>query len=289
MINLDSFKAYDIRGRIPDETQRDRSPIEIGRAYASFVKPQARGGRPRHPPLQPAARRRAEPRPDATAASTSSTSACAAPRASYFATFAEQLRRRHHGHRQPQSARLQRHEVRARAESRPISADTGLQDMRRADRERAAARPRPRRPAACSPLDIHAKYLEHLLSYVDVAKLQAAEGGGERRQRRRRAHRRPARAAPAVRVHQGQPRAGRHFPERRAQSRCCEENRAATTDAVRRTRRRHRPGLGRRLRPLLLLRRAAAQFIEGYYLVGLLAEAFLQAASRARASCTTRA
>src|SRR5947208_16210469 len=38
MINLDSFKAYDIRGRIPDEINDDLA-YDIGRAYAAFVKP----------------------------------------------------------------------------------------------------------------------------------------------------------------------------------------------------------------------------------------------------------
>ena len=39
MRNLDSFKAYDIRGRIPDEINESLA-YDIGRAYAAFVKPQ---------------------------------------------------------------------------------------------------------------------------------------------------------------------------------------------------------------------------------------------------------
>ena len=38
-INLDSFKAYDVRGRIPDEIN-EALAYDIGRAYAAFVKPQ---------------------------------------------------------------------------------------------------------------------------------------------------------------------------------------------------------------------------------------------------------
>ena len=38
MINLSAFKAYDIRGRIPDEINADLI-YQIGRAYAAFVKP----------------------------------------------------------------------------------------------------------------------------------------------------------------------------------------------------------------------------------------------------------
>ena len=38
MANLSSFKAYDIRGRIPDEIN-DALAYDIGRAFAAFVKP----------------------------------------------------------------------------------------------------------------------------------------------------------------------------------------------------------------------------------------------------------
>ena len=38
MINLSAFKAYDVRGRIPDEINADLV-YQIGRAYAAFVKP----------------------------------------------------------------------------------------------------------------------------------------------------------------------------------------------------------------------------------------------------------
>jgi len=38
MTNLDSFKAYDIRGRIPDEINESLA-YDVGRAYAAFVKP----------------------------------------------------------------------------------------------------------------------------------------------------------------------------------------------------------------------------------------------------------
>ena len=37
-LNLSAFKAYDIRGRIPDEINADLI-YQIGRAYAAFVKP----------------------------------------------------------------------------------------------------------------------------------------------------------------------------------------------------------------------------------------------------------
>ena len=36
-MNLNSFKAYDVRGRIPDELN-EQLAYDIGRAYATFVK-----------------------------------------------------------------------------------------------------------------------------------------------------------------------------------------------------------------------------------------------------------
>src|SRR2546421_8616749 len=58
-----------------------------------------------------------------------------------------------------------------RQEARPISADTGLQDMRRLI-ETGNLPPKAARPGTERPLDIRGKYLEHLLSYVDRAKLR---------------------------------------------------------------------------------------------------------------------
>ena len=38
MTNLNSFKAYDVRGRIPDEINESLA-YDIGRAYCGLVKP----------------------------------------------------------------------------------------------------------------------------------------------------------------------------------------------------------------------------------------------------------
>ncbi len=56
MSNLDCFKAYDIRGRIPDEINESLA-YDIGRAYAGLRAAAPRGGRLRHPPLEPGAGR----------------------------------------------------------------------------------------------------------------------------------------------------------------------------------------------------------------------------------------
>ncbi|MBT4161873.1 MAG: phosphomannomutase, partial [Gammaproteobacteria bacterium] len=39
-LNTSSFKAYDIRGRVPDELNEEIA-FAIGRAYASFLKPKS--------------------------------------------------------------------------------------------------------------------------------------------------------------------------------------------------------------------------------------------------------
>ena len=38
MSQLDSFKAYDIRGRIPDQVNETLA-YDVGRAFAAFIKP----------------------------------------------------------------------------------------------------------------------------------------------------------------------------------------------------------------------------------------------------------
>jgi phosphomannomutase len=58
-----------------------------------------------------------------------------------------------------------------REEARPISGDTGLMDMRRMI-ETGDLPARAARTGTERPLDIRAKYLEHLLSYVDRSKLK---------------------------------------------------------------------------------------------------------------------
>jgi phosphomannomutase len=53
-VKLSCFKAYDIRGRIPDELNEDLA-YRIGQAYTRLRQAEARGGRSRHPPLERAA------------------------------------------------------------------------------------------------------------------------------------------------------------------------------------------------------------------------------------------
>lgn len=168
MTNLDSFKAYDIRGRIPDEINESLA-YDIGRAYAAFVKPKrvALGYdiRLSSPQLARAASRGLTD----SGVDVLDIGLCGSE-GSYFATFAEHL----DGgvmvtasHNPPDYNGLKF----VREEARPISADTGLNDMR-ALIESGRLPPKAAKPGTERPLDIRRSYLDHLLSYVEPGKLR---------------------------------------------------------------------------------------------------------------------
>src|ERR1700745_2658113 len=128
MTNLDSFKAYDIRGRIPDEINDDLA-YDIGRAYAALVKPKkvAVGSdiRLSSPQLAKALKRGLmDVGVDVLDIGLWGTEG------SYFATAAEGLCSGimiTASHNTPDYNGIKF----VREQARPISADTGLQDMRR--------------------------------------------------------------------------------------------------------------------------------------------------------------
>src|SRR2546423_15320563 len=168
MTNLDSFKAYDIRGRIPDEINDDLA-YDIGRAYAAFVKPKkvAVGYdiRLSSPQLAKALKRGLmDVGVDVLDIGLWGTEG------SYFATAAEKLDggimvTASHNPLDYNGMKF------VRQEARPISADTGLQDMRRLI-ETGKLPPKAAPPGTQRLLDVRGKYLEHLPSYVDRAKLR---------------------------------------------------------------------------------------------------------------------
>src|SRR4051794_29482168 len=162
MRNLSCFKAYDVRGRIPSELN-EQLAYELGRSYAGFVQPrQVAVGR------------------DIRA---TSATLCAAlvrglndsgvnvidiglcgTEGIYFATFAGAL----DGgimvtasHNPPDYNGMKF----VREQSRPISADTGLVQMRELI-EQAQLPARASQPGTTRARDISAKYIEHLLGYV---------------------------------------------------------------------------------------------------------------------------
>src|SRR5712664_1174034 len=161
MTNLSSFKAYDVRGRIPDEINETLA-YDIGRAYCALVQPQrvAVGYdiRLSSPQLAKALKRGLLD------------SGCDVldiglwgTEGSYFATFAEQL----DGgimvtasHNPPDYNGMKF----VREQSRPISGDNGLADIRRfAERGEF---PMPERRGERIPADTTEAYVSHLLSYV---------------------------------------------------------------------------------------------------------------------------
>jgi phosphomannomutase len=167
-MNLNSFKAYDVRGRIPDEIN-EALAYDIGRAYAAFVNPQrvAVGYdiRLSSPQLAKALKRGLLD------------SGCDVldiglwgTEGAYFAAFAEKL----DGgimvtasHNPPDYNGMKF----VREEARPISGDTGLLQMKALIESRSF----PSKAAVAGveePLDLRQKYLDHLLSYIDRSKLK---------------------------------------------------------------------------------------------------------------------
>jgi phosphomannomutase len=274
--NLDSFKAYDIRGRIPDEIN-DTLAYDIGRAYAAFVRPRqvAVGYDIRLSSPQLA---RALKRGLMDCGSDVLDIGLWGTEGAYYATFAEQL----DGgimvtasHNPPDYNGMKF----VREQARPISADTGLQEMRALiEQERLPAK------AAVSgrerPLDILPGYLEHLMGYVQGVRLRklkvvvnAGNGGAgliiDALQDK----------LPFEFIKLNNEPDG-HFPHG-VPNPMLEENRASTAARVRSS----AADLGLAWdgdydRCFFFDERG--QFIDGYYLVGLLAETFLKREPGAR-------
>jgi phosphomannomutase len=168
MATLTCFKAYDVRGRIPTELNEDLA-YRIGQAYAAFVKPHnvavGRDIRATSMALSTAlVRGLNDSGVDVTDIGLCGTEGV------YFATFAEKL----DGgimvtasHNPPDYNGMKF----VREGSRPISADTGLVDMRELI-ESGRLPPRAAQPGRTRQLDTSGKYLEHLLGYVKGAALR---------------------------------------------------------------------------------------------------------------------
>jgi phosphomannomutase len=276
MGKLDSFKAYDIRGRIPDEINEELA-YEVARAFCGLVQPKrvAVGYdiRLTSPKLASAVRRGLTD----SGADALDIGLCGTE-GSYFATFAERL----DGgimvtasHNPPDYNGMKF----VREQARPISGDTGLMDMRAAIESGRLPAKSPRRGSE-RPLDILPKYLEHLLGYVQGVKLKPLKvvvnpgnGGAGLVVEQLESH------LPFQFIKINEKPDG-HFPNG-VPNPMLEENRAATADVVRRT------GADVGLAwdgdfDRCFFFDEAGQFIEGYYLVGLLAESFLKQESGAR-------
>jgi phosphomannomutase len=270
MTKLTCFKAYDIRGRIPSELNEDLA-YRIGQSYAAFVRPKkiavGRDIRATSATLSAALIRGLND----SGVNVADIGLCGTEGV-YFATFAEAL----DGgimvtasHNPPDYNGMKF----VREGSRPISADTGLKDMQ-ALIEEARLPPRAAQAGSTSALDINAKYLAHLLSYVKGATLRplkvvvnAGNGGAGMVVDQLEPHL----PFEFVKVHHN---ADSSFPNG-VPNPMLEENRASTVDAIRRT------GADIGLAwdgdfDRCFFFDEHGGFVEGYYLVGLLAEAFLK-------------
>ncbi|MFT3905590.1 MAG: phosphomannomutase [Steroidobacteraceae bacterium] len=270
MSKLTCFKAYDVRGRLPTELNEEIA-YQIGQAYAAFVKPQkvavGRDIRLSSSQLSQALIKGLND----SGVSVADIGLCGTEGV-YFATFAERL----DGgimvtasHNPPDYNGLKF----VRERSRPISADTGLKEMQALIENGqlpAAAAQR----GSVQSLDTSEKYLDHLLGYVKDAKLRklkvvvnAGNGGA------------------GLVVDQLEPHLPfefikiNHDPDgtfpNGVPNPMLEENRQSTIDAIRK----HGADLGLAWDgdfDRCFFFDEHGGFIEGYYLVGLLAEFFLK-------------
>lgn len=175
---LKAFKAYDVRGRVPDELNEEMAEM-IGLAYADLVQPSrvAVGHDVRLTSTDLAA---ALCRGLTAAGVDVVDIGLVGTEETYFATFSLGLDggimvTASHNPRDYNGMKF------TRDKARPISADTGLLDMdamvRRALRARDAGEtppwaPRTGTPGAIQQADTRPAYIEHLLAYIDEARLR---------------------------------------------------------------------------------------------------------------------
>lgn len=274
-IDISCFKAYDIRGRVPDQLNEDIA-YRIGRAFVEFLAPKTVvvGYDIR---LTSAALCEALTRglTDAGAA-VMNIGQCGTEEV-YFATSHLQadggiVVTASHNPKDYNGMKL------VRDNSKPISGDTGLNDIREIAESGEFTEPSAR--GSVEQVDTKQAYVEHLLGYVDVSSLQplkivcnAGNGG----------------AGPVIdllephlpfefiKVHH---EADGNFPNG-VPNPLLEENRAPTIDAIKA----NAADLGIAWDgdfDRCFFFDEAGRFIEGYYIVGLLAQAFLEKHQGAR-------
>lgn len=158
---LECFKAYDIRGRVPDQLDEDLA-YRIGRAYATALEPAdvavGHDIRLTSPQISDALARGLQD----GGVNVHDIGLCGTEEV-YFATFHYRLDggimvTASHNPRDYNGMKL------VRAEARPISGDSGLDEIERL----AAGEPQPpvERRGTCQGLDHRRAYVEHLLGYV---------------------------------------------------------------------------------------------------------------------------
>jgi len=263
------FKAYDVRGRIPEELNPE-SAYAIGRAYAEWLKPK-RVAVGRDIRLSSAELAEALTRGLTDAGVDVVDIGLCGTEGVYFATFSQGL----DGgimvtasHNPPDYNGMKF----VREQSRPISGDTGLQEIRRL--AEAGGFRNPSGKGAIIPFDIRPSYREHLLGYVECNILKPLKivsnpgNGGAGLVVDLLEHDLPFQF---VKVHH---EADGSFPHG-VPNPMLEENRAVTADAVVQG----KADLGIAFDgdfDRCFFFDEQGTFIEGYYIVGLLASVFLQ-------------
>jgi len=275
-MTLPAFKAYDVRGRIPDELNEDLA-YRIGQAFAGFVKPR-RVVVGRDIRLSSAQLCTALIRGLSDSGVEVHDIGLTGTEGVYFATadggFDGGIMVTA-SHNPPDYNGMKF----VREQSRPISADTGLKEMAAAI-ETGRLPPRAATPGRIVSHDTNDRYDAHLLGYVDAAKLAPlkvvvnAGNGGAGMVVDRLEPRLPFRF---IKIH--------HAPDgtfpNGVPNPMLEENRQSTVDAIRA----HGADVGLAWDgdfDRCFFFDEHGTFIEGYYLVGLLAEVFLKREPGAR-------
>jgi phosphomannomutase len=273
---LTAFKAYDVRGRIPDELNETLA-YQIGQAYAAFVKPR-RVCVGRDIRLSSAELCKALVSGLTDSGVDVWDIGLCGTEGVYFATFDGGF----DGgimvtasHNPPDYNGMKF----VREQSKPISADTGLMDMAALIRDGWLS-PKAKEPGKVTLLDTRARYDAHLLGYVDRTKLRklkvvvnAGNGGAgmviDRLE--------PELPFEFIKIHHN---ADGTFPNG-VPNPMLEENRKSTSDAIKL----HKADVGLAWDgdfDRCFFFDENGLFIEGYYLVGLLAQVFLQREKGAR-------
>ena len=162
MTKLTCFKAYDIRGRVPDQLNEELA-YRIGRAYAEFLTPKrVIVGRDIRLSSAPLCTALTQGLTDG-GADVFDIGICGTEQV-YFATFSEQMDggimvTASHNPMDYNGMKL------VREGSRPISGDSGLDSI--AELARKNEFPAVTTKGTVVPLDIEESYLSHLLNYVD--------------------------------------------------------------------------------------------------------------------------
>jgi phosphomannomutase len=268
-MNLSAFKAYDIRGRIPDEINPDLV-YKVGRAYAAFVKPKkVCVGRDIRLTSEEFAQALIRGLVDA-GVDVVDIGICGTEGV-YFATFHYELDggvmvTASHNPADYNGLKL------VREKSKPIGADTGLKDIAaliRGDKLPPVAATKGR----VEKLDTSKDYIAHLLSYVNARALKKLKVVVD-----------PGNGGAGLTVDKLEPHLPFEFIKVRHQpdgnfpqgipNPMLEENRGPTLEALKRT------GADVAIAwdgdyDRCFFYDSKGTFIEGYYIVGLLAEAFL--------------